>query len=275
MQPARAALNTRAKTCRTVWFARGALAVVGIVLLLDALVLMLLGHFNVGVLMPAALGSVAVYLAGRWAAIQQWRQAKRLHQRLWQGAWLLFAVWLLSLLWFWSLLFSYGLAPQQVPPVQAIVVLGSGTRDGQPRPVLASRLDTAAALAQLQPTALVAVCGGVDFGETESEAEVMARYLIQRHGMAPERLVLEKRSTSTELNLQFSRPMLAARGVQASAPMAVVSSDFHLMRAMSIAQRQAFTHVYPVAAATPLATRFNAWLREYFAMASSWLLGEV
>lgn len=51
--------------------------------------------------------------------------------------------------------------------------------------------------------------------------------------------------------------------------MAMVSSDFHLMRAMDIAKRQDLPQVYPVAAETPLATRFNAWLREYFAMASS------
>ena len=45
--------------------------------------------------------------------------------------------------------------------------------------------------------------------------------------------------------------------------------------AQAIANRQHLPQVYPVAAPTPLSTRFNAWLREYFAMASSWLLGEV
>lgn len=253
---------------------RWLLALIGSVLLLDALVLMLLGHFNVGVVVPAALGLVFCTLAWQWARVQHWRAAKPLHARIWALGWSLFALWLLSLLLFWSRLFSLGLQPAEVPAVQAIVVLGSGTLDGQPRPVLAQRLDTAAELAQLQPQALIAVCGGVDWGEKESEAEVMARYLTQRHGIAPERLVLEKLSTSTELNLQLSRPLLAERGVAADAPMAMVSSDFHLMRAMGIAQRQQLSTIYPVAAPTPMATRFNAWLREYFAMASSWLLRE-
>ncbi|MFX8461890.1 YdcF family protein, partial [Acinetobacter baumannii] len=31
---------------------------------------------------------------------------------------------------------------------------------------------------------------------------------------------------------------------------------------------------YMVAAETPLITRYNAWLREYFAYASGWLLNE-
>ncbi|TYK70084.1 YdcF family protein [Comamonas sp. Z3] len=256
-------------------FVRALLAVVGLLLLVDALVLMCLGHFNVGVVLPAGLGAAALGLSWKWRAVQHWRAARPLHARLWSLAWAGLALWLISLFWFWSRLSGLGLSPQQVPPVQSIVVLGSGTLDGHPRPVLAARLDQAAQLAKLQPQALVAVCGGVDWGEKESEAEVMARYLQQRHGIAPQRLVLEKLSTSTELNLKLSRPLLAERGVAADAPMAMVSSDFHLMRAMDIAKRQDLPQVYPVAADTPLATRFNAWLREYFAMASSWLLGEV
>lgn len=205
-----------APAARRSWLARTVLGAAGFVLLLDALVLMAMGHFNTGVVVPA---------------------------------------------------------------VQAIVVLGSGTLNGEPRPPLAERLDTAAELAKLQLAALIAVCGGVDWGEQESEAEVMAHYLQQRHGIAPGRLVLKKlstsTSTSTELNLKLSRPLLAERGLAADASTAMVSSDFHLMRAMAIARRQDLAQVYPVAAPTPPTTRFNAWLREYFAMASSWALGEV
>jgi uncharacterized SAM-binding protein YcdF (DUF218 family) len=186
------------------------------------------------------------------------------------AGWAGLALWLISLFWFWSRLSAWALRAQQVPPVQSIVVLGSGTLDGHPRPVLAARLDRAAQLASCSPRP-VAVCGGVDWGE--KEAEVMARYLQQRHGIAAA-AGAGKLSTSTELNLKLSRPLLAERGVAADAPMAMVSSDFHLMRAMDIA-KQDLPQVYPVAAPNPLATRFNAWLREYFAMASSWLLGEV
>lgn len=245
------------------------------VLLVDAAVLMAMGHFNVGVLVPAVLGAVGVLLAWQWPAVQSWRHARRSHARLWALGWGLFALWVVSLLIFWSRLLGTGLQPAQVPPVDAIVVLGSGTLAGQPRPVLAARLDTAAQLARLQPMAVIAVCGGVDWGEQESEAAVMARYLQERHGIAAERLVLEGESTSTELNLQLSRPLLQARGVAADAPVAMVSSDFHLMRAMGMARQQGLTGMLPVAAPTPLATRYNAWLREYFAMLSSWVLGEV
>lgn len=254
---------------------RSLLALVSAVLLGDAVVLMMWNHFNVGVVVPAVLGTVGALLAWLWPEVQRWRYSKRSHMRLWVWGWGLFALWVLSVLIFWSRLLGTGLQPAQVPPVDAIVVLGSGTKDGYPRPVLQARLDTAAQLARLQPTALIAVCGGIDWGETDSEAAVMARYLMERHGISPERLVLEGESTSTELNLQLSRPLLQERGVEATAPTAMVSSDFHLMRAMGIARQQGLDGMVPVAAPTPLATRYNAWLREYFAMLSSWALDEV
>lgn len=271
-----ATLSSGPSARRSPWqrLQRGLLALAGVVMLGDALVLMALGHFNVGVLMPAVLGVVALMMAWCWIGLQRWRHERRSHARWWTLGWSAFVLWVLSVLVFWSQMLGQGLQPAQVPAVEAIVVLGSGTKDGRPRPVLARRLDTAAQLARLQPTALIAVCGGVDWGETESEGAVMARYLIE-HGIAPERLVIEGESTSTELNLQLSRPLLQARGVEAGAPMAMVSSDFHLMRAMGIARQQGLSGMLPVAAPTPLATRYNAWLREYFAAGSSWLLGEV
>lgn len=254
---------------------RTLLALVSAVLLADAVVLMMWNHFNVGVVVPAVLGAVGALLAWLWPEVQRWRHSKRSHAAVWKWGWILFALWVLSVLIFWGRLLGTGMHPAQVPAVDAIVVLGSGTQDGQPRPVLQERLDTAAQLARLQPMALIAVCGGIDWGETESEAAVMARYLMERHSISPERLVMEGESTSTELNLQLSRPLLQERGVDATAPMAMVSSDFHLMRALRIAQQQGLSGMVPVAAPTPLATRYNAWLREYFAMLSSWALGEV
>ena len=139
---------------------------------------------------------------------------------------------------------------------------------------LAMRLDTAAQLAALQPQAVLAVTGGVDFGQDESEGAIMARYLAQTHGLDPAAMVVEARSTSTVLNLEWTGPLLQQRGVDLAQPIAIVSSDFHLWRALQIARSQGFGQPIGVAAPTPLLTRFNVWLREYFAVASSWVLGE-
>lgn len=272
-RPQRLGTLPRTYPQHSIWLRVG-LAMVSCVLLGHSLFLLLWRHFHLGVLLPAMLGVAGIVLATYWPQVVAWKAASLWRQRLWQWVWWGFALWLLSLLLFWHWLAGAGLSPQQVPPVKAIVVLGSGTQNGEPRPTLAARLDAAAALAQLQPDAFIAVCGGVDWGETESEAQVMARYLAVRHGISPERIVQEKESTSTELNLQLSRPLLQARGVQANDPVALVSSDFHLRRALAIAHQQGLHHMLPVAAPTPLSSRYNAWLREYFAMFSSLVLGE-
>jgi uncharacterized SAM-binding protein YcdF (DUF218 family) len=254
---------------------RTLLALAGGALFLDGAVLIVLGHFNLGTMLPVALGALFLAIAVWWAPLTRWRHHDRRRQQWWRVGWWGLTAWMLSVVVFWVFfLRGAGVSPVEAPPVQAIVVLGAGIQNGQPRPALAARLDTAAALARLQPEALIAVCGGQVWGTTDTEAEVMARYLQERHGIAPERLVLEKDSTSTELNLALSRPLLEARGVAATVPLALVTSDFHLPRALRIAQRHGFTYVVPVAAPTPLATRYNAWLREYFATLSSWVLNE-
>lgn len=253
---------------------RALLALAGAVLLADGTVLMALGHFDLGTMLPAAVGGVFLALAIWWQSLARWRYRDRRRQLLWRAAWWGFAAWSVSLAVFWALLGGAGVPPAQVPPVPAIVVLGGGIQNGQPRPALAARLDTAATLARLQPGALIAVCGGQVWGEADTEAEVMARYLREHHGIALERLVLEKKSTSTDLNLALVRPLLQARGVLATAPLALITSDFHLRRALRIARRHGFTAMVPVGSPTPLATRYNAWLREYFATLSSWALRE-
>ena len=91
---------------------------------------------------------------------------------------------------------------QNIPAVKAIIVLGSGVENGQPSAILAKRLDTAAPVALSQPHAKVVLTGGLDFSEKESEALVMSRYLEQHFHIAKERMILEDKSTSTELNLK-------------------------------------------------------------------------
>ena len=255
---------------------RTLLALVGGALFLDGAVLMVLRHFNLGTMLPVALGALFLTIAVWWSPLTRWRHHDRRRQQWWRVGWWGLTAWMLSVVVFWVFfLRGAGVSPAEAPPVQAIVVLGAGIQNGQPRPALAARLDTAAALARLQPEALIAVCGGQVWGTTDTEAEVMARYLQERHGIAPERLVLEKDSTSTELNLQYSLPLLQAQGLGLDSAVAVVTSDFHTLRAQRIARKMGYTRAVPVAAPTPLYIRYNAWLREYFAMASSWLLREL
>ena len=255
-------------------FFRVLIALVALVLLALGVAPLVAGHLHLGVLVPVVLGIGGLVLAWRWAAVQRWRRAKTWRSWLWRLGWAGLSVWVLSVAWLWSVIDKAGVQPAAVPAVAAMVVLGSGTQDGQPRPALAMRLDAGAQLAALQPLAVVAVSGGVDFGEQESEGIIMARYLAAAHGLRQDALVVEEVSTSTELNLALTKPLLLARGVDLSQPVAVVSSDVHLWRALQIARRQGYAQPIGVAAPTPAIIRFNVWLREYFAVASSWSLQE-
>ncbi|WP_237717184.1 YdcF family protein [Cupriavidus basilensis] len=162
---------------------------------------------------------------------------------------------------------------QRGAPAKPILILGSGTPHCAASPTLAARLDKGLALARQWPAARVVVSGGQDFGLHCSEADIMADYL-SAHGLEPDRLIREDRSTSTEENLLFSRRLLEQQGVSAGDPLVLVTSDFHLVRAKRIARKAGFQAVSGAGAPTPLYLRYNAWLREYFAFISGWVLRE-
>ncbi len=249
----------------------------GAVLLADGLVLMSMGLFSMGVTVPGALGLALCLLAWGWHPLQARLGRARWTRHAWRAGWLLFLAWVASVGLFWNALAgqvqAFNAAAGDVP-LKAIIVLGSGTPNGQPSPALRARLDKARELAAAHPAAWVVVSGGVDFGETASEGRIMGDYL-RAQGMAAERILQEERSTSTELNLRYSLPLLQAKGLGLTSPMAVVTSDFHTVRAQRIARKIGYTQSVVAGAPTPLYLRYNAWLREYFATASSWILGEV
>ena len=252
-------------------------AAVGSVLLADGLVLMALGYFSTGVTVPAMLGAAGSWLAWRWHGVHAWLDRTALRRKLWRICCALLLLWAISVAAFWAVLVQRidhaDKATASVAP-QVILVLGSGTPQGQPSPALRARLDKAYEVARAHPAAWVVVSGGVDFGETLSEGQVMGNYL-RAQGLDARRILQEESSTSTELNLRYSLPLLQAQGLGADATVAVVTSDFHTLRAQRIARKVGYTHTIPVPAPTPLYIRYNAWLREYFATASSWLLREL
>jgi uncharacterized SAM-binding protein YcdF (DUF218 family) len=247
----------------------------GLGLLADSLFVMSHRVFHFGVAVPLVLGAALLVLGWQLNRLKGRIAADSRCGALWRWAWIVFFAWLATVLVFFT-----AIAGRDSPPASAsdtpaaIIVLGSGTRDGKASPVLAARLDTAFDRARANPSALVVVSGGVDFNETRSEAQVMGDYLRAK-GLAPSRITQEEKSTSTEENLRFSRLVMQDAGVSVErARVELVTSDFHIMRSRWIAERVGYKDVGAVGAPTPLYVRYNAWLREYFAVISGFLLRE-
>ncbi|WP_043649314.1 YdcF family protein [Chitinilyticum litopenaei] len=250
-------------------------AMLAVLLMLNGAVWMVLGKVNAGTLLPLGLGvGLAAWLLfrRRW---QGWLAQARWRRWCWRLVLLLFAVWLAGLLAFMLQLARHGGSEPATPAPLAIVVLGSGLEGREPAPLLRARLDRARQLAQQHPHSLLIVSGGQGWSEEISEAEAMQAYLL-RHGVAAARIRQEDRSTSTEENLLYSARVLQSAGVLVSQqPVWLVTSDFHVLRAQRIARAAGYGEVAAIGAPTPLPVRYNAWLREYLAWLSSWLLGEL
>ncbi|WP_444633375.1 YdcF family protein [Cupriavidus oxalaticus] len=259
---------------RSTRWIRLALALVGAVLLGDTVALMGMGLFSLGITLPGCIGIVFLLLALCWDSVARWRKADRRRQWLWRAGWIAFAAWLVTVgVFFYGIRSGMGVSVPAETAVKAIVILGSGTPNCEASPTLIARLDQGLVHARRWPEAKVVVSGGQDFGLRCVEADIMAGYLVAR-GVAADRVIREGRSTSTEENLVFSRRLLEGQGVDAAGAIVVVTSDFHVRRAVGIARKAGFNEAFCVGAGTPLYLRFNAWLREYFAAISGWVLGE-
>jgi uncharacterized SAM-binding protein YcdF (DUF218 family) len=242
-------------------------------LLLDCLYLVTVRVTHFGVILPAVISLALILFSlfqSRWHA---WLSNRRWRLLAWRGVLVGFFLWLASLTAFFIAMQRLQLSDVANTDAQVIIVLGSGSPNNQASPTLAERLQLAARLAQLRPSAMVVVSGGAGFNEEVTEARVMADYLVGL-GLDAKRIILEDRSTSTHENLVFAARLLEDFGMTRSVSMLLVTSDFHTARASWIAKRAGWINVRTAGALTPLYMRYNAWLREYFACLSGWLLGE-
>lgn len=109
-----------------------------------------------------------------------------------------------------------------------IVILGYGLRDdGSMKEELIDRLVVGMASAMKYPNAWVCVTGGPTADLTDdTEAGQMAAWLEEK-GLAPERIIREKKALSTTANARNVCKILRAQYPQVNS-VAVVSSDYHI-----------------------------------------------
>lgn len=113
-----------------------------------------------------------------------------------------------------------------------VLVLGCQVRGTVPSLLLQYRIQAAEDYLTANPTAVAILSGGKGSGENISEAACMYQVLSDR-GIDPQRLYLEEASSNTWENLCFSQALMEREGL--SGPVAIVSNDFHIYRALQMA----------------------------------------
>ena len=158
------------------------------------------------------------------------------------------------------------------PPagLDCLVVLGAGLRpDGTPTETLRYRLDAALGYLEENPDTTCIVSGGQGFGESCTEADAMAEYLVGR-GLSADRVTKEEASATTVENIRNSSELL-----DADATVAIVTNDFHLYRALRIAHKNGLPGAYGLAARTNPLYVLQATLRECAAIVKEALTGNL
>lgn len=151
-----------------------------------------------------------------------------------------------------------------------VIVLGAQWKSSGPSYVLQKRLDAALAYLEENPDTVVIVSGGQGKDEPISEAAGMASYL-EAAGIAPERILQEDRSTDTNENLEFSSALLD----KTQNRVVVVSNNFHVYRAVKIAQKKGYARVEGLAADAYPAMLPNHLLREFFGVMKDFVMGNL
>ena len=145
------------------------------------------------------------------------------------------------------------------PTGEVLIVLGTTVNGTEPSPMLKQRLDTALEYLNTYPDAKCIVTGGKGDENNLSEAQCMFNYLTAA-GIAPDRVQMEDRATSTVENLKYVRSMLDTNEVD------ILSSDFHLYRAGLIAKDAEFTPTLIPAKTEPFTLLLPWFLREIVAL---------
>ena len=141
-----------------------------------------------------------------------------------------------------------------------VVVLGAQVRKSGPSLVLRYRLDKAIEYLDENPNTICIVSGGKGPNEPFPEAQGMADYL-KEHGIAEQRILEEPESKTTEENIVNSKKLIS----DDNASVGVITNNFHMFRALQIADKYGLDNAQGIAAGSPPNMLVNNMVREFFA----------
>lgn len=122
-------------------------------------------------------------------------------------------------------------------PAKNALVLGLALENGKPTEDLIARLDTAEKYLESNPDAALILTGGNPDENGKTEAAAMREILLAR-GVAEEKLRLEDQAETTVDNFKNTMRMVNARD-----PIALITSNYHMDRAVHEAKKAGFEKV--------------------------------
>ena len=135
---------------------------------------------------------------------------------------------------------------QTAGPADYAIVLGLALENGEPTPDLLARLDKAQEYMEDYPEAYLILTGGNADMSGHTEATVM-RDILTGRGVPKEKLVLEDRSKTTVENFRNVAEMVSPEN-----PIVMISSDYHMDRAVRNAKEAGFGNVMRLPAPSDL-----------------------
>lgn len=155
-----------------------------------------------------------------------------------------------------------------------VVVLGASVKKAGPSKTLKLRLDKACEYAEQNPNTILILSGAKGPDEPSSEAEAMKVYLVEQ-GVDEDRMVLEDRSFSTVENIAYSRLLIESRGDRKIPAVGILTSNFHLLRAKLIAEKQGMENVRGIAAESDKILFAHYCIRDCLAILKDRLMGNL
>lgn len=154
--------------------------------------------------------------------------------------------------------------------LEYIIVLGAQMKPAGPSAVLKFRLDAAYDYLVRNEDTICILSGGQGSNEPCSEAEGMYLYLTDK-GIAPERLVMEKRSTSTSENIAYSMELIGRK----DASVGIVTNNFHVFRGVRLAKAAGLEDVCGISARSNVYFQLNNMVREFFGIMKDLVCGNL
>ena len=153
-----------------------------------------------------------------------------------------------------------------------VIVLGAKVNGTTPSLSLRYRIDSAAEYLKGNPGSVAVASGGQGNDEAISEG-LAIKNSLEAKGIETERILIEDRSTSTEENLIFSRALIESSGGSADSSVVIVTSDFHMFRALRLAKKLGYTNVTGSTAKTMWALIPQNHVREILAVSYYFVTG--